>query len=297
MSQERPASYQMVFKRTEAKYLLDDAQRARLEGVMGQAMSPDSFGVSTVRNLYLDTPTLLLARRSIERPTYKEKVRIRSYAPATGGEEVFLELKKKFKGVVYKRRCVVTLDEALALCDGTRDPRDQVELELSCTARREGGLRPVSYLAYDREAFYATDDHDFRMTFDRNVRARWDSLDLATDGGERLLDEGVSILEVKTSKAIPLWLVDFLSEEGLRKASFSKYGTAYRMRYPGGWRPEASAYGKAREPAAAPGRRPATRKPSTLPPLSPAPLRTPALASHAAGASHARGPLHLRDRL
>lgn len=232
-----PVQVQMVFKRTEAKYLLTHAQRSRLERRMARQMEPDQFGPSTVRNLYLDTPTFLLARRSLDHPLYKEKVRVRSYRPAGPGDRVFLELKKKCEGVVYKRRCTCELEEALGLCACRRPPVGQVEREIAFTAQREGGLFPVAYLAYDREAFYAPHDRDLRMTFDRRVRARWERLSLSDDAGEWVLGQGLNVLEVKTSKAMPLWLVSYLSGEGLRKTTFSKYGMAYRQRFPCGFKP------------------------------------------------------------
>ncbi|WP_165443479.1 polyphosphate polymerase domain-containing protein [Olsenella sp. Marseille-P4559] len=235
---QAPVHVQMVFKRTEAKYLLTNAQRSRLERLISAHVAPDEFGPSTVRNLYLDTPTLLLARRSLGHPLYKEKVRVRSYRAAGEHDKVFLELKKKCDGVVYKRRCTMELDDALGLCQCLREPWTQVELELAVTAAREGGLLPVAYVAYDREAFFSTEDRDLRLTFDRRVRARWSSLSLTEDVGEPVLSQGLNILEVKTSKAMPLWFVAFLSEERLRKATFSKYGTAYRLRYPKGYRPQ-----------------------------------------------------------
>ncbi|MCH3956911.1 MAG: polyphosphate polymerase domain-containing protein [Olsenella sp.] len=232
-----PAQVQMVFKRTEAKYLLTDEQRSRLERRMARQMEPDEFGPSTVRNLYLDTPTFLLARRSLDHPLYKEKVRVRSYRPAGPGDKVFLELKKKCEGVVYKRRCSRELGGALDLCACRRPPVGQVECEIAFTAQREGGLSPVAYVAYDREAYYAPRDRDLRMTFDRRVRARWEHLSLSLDTGEWVLGQGLNVLEVKTSGAMPLWLVSFLSEEGLRKITFSKYGMAYQWRFPRGFRP------------------------------------------------------------
>ena len=286
-SPEQPR-YQLTFERTEAKYLLTDAQRARLMRAMATAMRPDEFGPSTVRSLYLDTPAMLLARRSLDHPAYREKVRIRAYGPATGADPVFLELKKKCDGITYKRRCALPLEDALALAAGTRDPQGQVELELSCTARREGGLLPAVLVAYDRQAFYATDDHDFRMTLDRRPRVRWDRVDLADDSGELLLSPGLSILEVKTSRAMPLWLVEFLTAEGLQPASFSKYGAAYRLRYPRGWYPETSTFlpasapaplsssGPAPTPRPTPARVPAPT-PDPAPTPRPPPARVPAL--------------------
>ena len=218
---------QMVFKRYEIKYPLSEGQRERLERAMAEHMVPDEYGPSTVRNVYYDTRTHLLARRSAEHPHYKEKLRVRSYVPATGDTPVFVELKKKCDGIVYKRRCTLPLYEANALLMGRRAPQTQIERELSFSASRYEGLMPSMYVAYDREAFYAADDHEFRMTFDRAVRCRWSDLSLAgTTAGRLLTPTGQSLLEVKCASGMPLWLVDFLTEERIFKGRFSKYGAA-----------------------------------------------------------------------
>ncbi len=218
---------QMVFKRYEIKYQLTDAQRERLEQEMAAHMAPDEYGASTVRNIYYDTPNLLLARRSAEHPYYKEKIRVRSYAPADGETSVFLELKKKCDGIVYKRRCTLPLHEAHALLTGTREPQTQIEREIAFSASRYEGLAPAMFVAYDREAFYAKDDHEFRMTFDRAVRCRNSAVTLAgSTRGHVLTPADQSLLEVKCASGMPLWLADFLSAEGIYKGSFSKYGAA-----------------------------------------------------------------------
>ena len=222
---------QMVFKRYEIKYQLNDAQRSRLERVMAQHMVPDEFGPSTVRNIYYDTPTHLLARRSAEHPYYKEKLRIRSYASAGDETPVFVELKKKCDGVVYKRRCTLPLSEGHALLMGERAPQTQIERELAFAAGRYEGLAPAVFVAYDREAFYDEHDHEFRMTFDRAVRCRWQGVGLAgSTAGALLTPADQSLLEVKCAAGMPLWLVDFLSAEGIFKGRFSKYGSAVALR-------------------------------------------------------------------
>lgn len=218
---------QMVFKRHEIKYRMGEKQRERLEEVMARHMAPDSHGPSTVRNIYYDTPSHLLARRSAEHPYYKEKLRIRSYVAAGQGDPVFLELKKKCDGIVYKRRCTLPLGEAHELLMGQRSPRTQIEREIAFSASRYEGLRPAMLVAYDREAFYARDDHEFRMTFDRAVRCRWDDVTLAgSTDGVLLTPSEDSLLEVKCAHGMPLWLADFLAEEGIYKKRFSKYGAA-----------------------------------------------------------------------
>ena len=219
-----------VFQRMEMKYQLDDAQRARLERLMSAHMAPDEWGPSTVMNVYYDTPSRLLVRRSSEHPLYKEKIRTRRYGMQASDAPVFLELKKKCEGIVYKRRATLAPEAASAMLAGKGAPTNQIEQELDFTIRRYGGLEPAAFIAYDHEAFYAPYDHDFRMTFDRRVRCRFEDMSLdAGDAGTQILADGLSLLEVKTSRAIPMWLVRFLSEEHLYKTHFSKYGTAYAL--------------------------------------------------------------------
>ena len=219
---------QLNFKRQEIKYRLDEGQRACLEFVMGRYMAADEHGPSTVRNVYYDTPSHLIIRRSTEKPTYKEKLRIRSYTDVTDETPVYLELKKKVRGIVYKRRVVLPLGEAQATLDGSRAPQGQIEREIAFSAGCYEGLYPAMYLGYDREAFFARDDHEFRITFDRNVRCRWSDVTLeGSTEGIQLLGEGESLMEIKGVGAMPLWLAHFLDAERLRKASFSKYGAAW----------------------------------------------------------------------
>ncbi len=218
---------QLVFARYEIKYLVSDRQRARIEAVMSEHMTPDEWGPSTTRSIYYDTPSLLLARRSAEHPLYKEKIRMRSYHAAGPSDDVFCELKKKCHGVTYKRRFQSSYSYATRLLAGLVEPSGQIERELAFTRERYEGLQPAVFLAYDREAFYAFDDHEFRITFDRNIRWRRSELSLgAGTEGRALLERGTSCMEIKCAGAIPLWLVRVLSDEGLRKSHFSKYGAA-----------------------------------------------------------------------
>ncbi|MBR1830382.1 MAG: polyphosphate polymerase domain-containing protein [Atopobiaceae bacterium] len=220
---------QLTFKRYEIKYQLTEEQCDRLMQAMSPYMVPDQYGPSTVCNVYYDTPSSLLIRRSLEKPLYKEKVRVRSYGTPRPGQDVFLELKKKSEGVVYKRRATMSAERAELFLAGRGDPQNQIERELDFSIKRYGGLIPATYIAYDRVAFYAADDHEFRMTFDRRVRYRTEALDLAQgDAGTQILPDGKVLLEVKCAGAMPLWLVRFLSEERIFKTSFSKYGTAYQ---------------------------------------------------------------------
>ena len=88
---------QTVFKRYELKYMLTLEQKERMETAMSPYMELDKYGRTTIRNIYLDTDSYRLIRRSIEKPAYKEKLRIRSYSRATADTTVFVELKKKYE--------------------------------------------------------------------------------------------------------------------------------------------------------------------------------------------------------
>ena len=225
---------QTIFKRYEVKYRITREQKERLLKVMADHMRPDKHGESTILSLYFDTPDHLLIRRSMEHPEYKEKIRIRSYGVPAAGREVFLELKKKYQKVVYKRRLTVTEEAAWkALCRGERlqtpDYQSlQTAREIAFACSRYPGLAPRMMICYDREAWYDKWDHDLRITFDRNVR--WRDRDLALslgDHGTPVLAEDEILMEIKTGSAIPLWLTEFLSLEGIYKTSFSKYAHAY----------------------------------------------------------------------
>lgn len=224
-------AYQTVFKRYELKYLLTEEQKAKILEAMAQYMDLDEFGRTTIRNLYFDTDSYRLIRHSIGKPTYKEKLRIRSYSQAGPDSTVFVELKKKYKHVVYKRRVSLPEEEAMAwVCKGNPRPKDsQILEEIDYFLDYYKTLRPVVFLSYEREAFYAKDESDFRVTFDDNILCRQNDLSLRSEVyGTPLLPEGMVLMEIKCSGGIPLWMTRVLAEEHIYKTSFSKYGTAYR---------------------------------------------------------------------
>jgi SPX domain protein involved in polyphosphate accumulation len=221
---------QMVFKRYEMKYLLTKEQRDYIQQEMSAHMIPDIHGKNTLLSLYLDTPDFLLIRRSIDKPVYKEKLRMRSYGMAKNDTEVFLELKKKYDGVVYKRREAMTLLELERyLKTGTLPRNTQIMRELDFAMKRYRGIAPAVLLSYEREAFYDKDNHEFRMTFDENILWRTDELALNRGiYGAPVLAPNQVLLEIKTADAVPLWLVQLMSQMQIRGTSFSKYASAYR---------------------------------------------------------------------
>lgn len=224
-------AYQAIFKRYEIKYLLTLNQKETILKAMKPYMALDKYGRTTIRNIYFDTDNYRLIRRSIERPAYKEKLRIRSYRQAEPGSPVFVELKKKYNSVVYKRRLAMPEKEAMDWICGIppKESNTQIAAEINYFLDYYRTLRPTVFLTYEREAYYSLDGSDFRVTFDDHILSRQDDLSLEADvGGTSLLPEGMVLMEIKTSGGIPLWMTHALSQERIYKTSFSKYGTAYQ---------------------------------------------------------------------
>lgn len=222
---------QMVFKRYEIKYLLDRKQRDKVLKAMEPYMEMDGYGHSTIRNIYYDTDHFRLARRSLEKPVYKEKLRVRSYRAAGPEDRVFVELKKKYDGVVYKRRFDIPEAQAGEYLSGRAAPgQTQITREIDYFLRFYETLAPKVFLSYEREAYYTKEPSDFRVTFDENILWRETDLSLRRGiYGENILQPGQTLMEIKTPGSIPLWMVKTLSEEGIRQTSFSKYGHAYEI--------------------------------------------------------------------
>ena len=223
-------AFQTVFKRYELKYMLTLEQKEKILQAMANYMKLDKYGRTTIRNIYFDTESYRLIRRSIEKPAYKEKLRIRSYAQATADSTVFVELKKKYDRVVYKRRLPLREADAMAwLCHEKACPVDmQISREIQYFTDFYSKLKPTVFLSYEREAYYDKGGGDFRVTFDDHIIVRQTDIDLcAPIYGTPILPEGKVLMEVKCAGGIPLWMVEVLSRERIYRTSFSKYGTAY----------------------------------------------------------------------
>lgn len=223
---------QTVFQRYELKYLLTMAQKETVLKAMQPYMTLDKYGRTTIRNLYYDTDTYLLIRRSIEKPAYKEKLRIRSYSQTDDNSAVFVELKKKYKHVVYKRRISLPYTDATAWLSREKHPakHTQIANEIDYFLDYYGSLHPTVFLSCERKAYYGNDGSDFRVTFDDNILCRQEDLSLESEVyGTPILPEDKVLMEIKCSGGIPLWMTHVLSEEKIYKTSFSKYGTAYEM--------------------------------------------------------------------
>ncbi len=219
-----------VFKRYELKYMLTLEQKQKIIEAISPYMQLDRYGITTIRNIYFDTDNYRLIRRSIEKPAYKEKIRIRSYSQATSDSTVFVELKKKYEKIVYKRRLPLCEQDAMSwVCREEDCPvNTQISREIDYFIDFYGKLNPTVFLSYEREAYYDNGGGDFRVTFDDNILCRRTDVNLcSTTYGTPILPEGKVLMELKCSGGIPLWMVEVLSRERIYKTSFSKYGTAY----------------------------------------------------------------------
>lgn len=229
-------AFQTVFKRYELKYLLTKEQKEKVLQAMEPYMALDQYGRTTIRNIYFDTDNYRLVRHSIEKPDYKEKLRIRSYSRAEPDSTVFVELKKKYQKVVYKRRISLREEEAMEWVLGEQQcPQDtQISEEVDYFLKYYKYLHPVAFVSYEREAYYSKDQSDFRVTFDDTILCRQEELSLESEAyGTPLLPEGMVLMEIKCSGGVPMWMTRVLSKEHVYKTSFSKYGTAYQtMIYP-----------------------------------------------------------------
>lgn len=219
-----------VMKRREMKYLLNEEQTAFVRKCLEGHMKEDEFGKTSIQSLYYDTPDYRLIRYSLEHPAFKEKMRLRSYGLATENSPVFLELKRKAKHIVYKRRIQCTVGAAKQFFAGKADafPEGQISREIAVFRDYYQELRPACMIIYDRIAYYEPGG-SLRLTIDENPRYRMDGLDLTKSlRGELLLPRGWTILEIKIQDAMPIWLADILDKGKIYKCSFSKYGEAYK---------------------------------------------------------------------
>ncbi len=227
-----------VFNRYEHKYMLDRETFEKVIKILDEHMDMDSHNKGhtpyTISNIYFDTPDDYLIRTSLSKPDYKEKLRLRAYGIPDGDSKVYLEIKKKFKGIVNKRRTTLRLLEAYDFVTTGKAPEPKEYMNTQVLREIEYFLKvydlsPKLYLAYDRIAYFERDNKDLRISFDMNIRSRRYDLRLENgDFGERLLDGEFYMMEIKTSLAKPLWLTHMLDELNIKRRSFSKYGTEYK---------------------------------------------------------------------
>ncbi|MDR0838621.1 MAG: polyphosphate polymerase domain-containing protein [Oscillospiraceae bacterium] len=229
-----------IFSRFENKYRLNGDTFRRVRAAVAENMEPDAYNhdgcTYNIRNIYYDTADGAMIRNSLAKPRYKEKLRLRAYGETGSEDTVYLEIKKKFSGLVSKRRSALTLSEAYAFLDGGALPQPRGDMNAQVLREAQYILQrkillPTAYLAYDRLAYFGVGLHDLRVSFDTNIRTRRDALRFEDgDYGEPLLAPDSWIMEIKVAQSIPLWLCKLLSKHEIYPESFSKYGEEYKIR-------------------------------------------------------------------
>ena len=225
--------YENIFRRVEEKYLLTKKQKDLFLKKIDKYIEKDKFYESTITNIYFDNKNNDLIVNSLEKPIYKEKIRLRSYKKAPNlDDEVFLEKKDKYKGIVGKRRIKMTLREYYDyIYNHKYDKDNQIMKEIDYFINYYE-LEPSVFIAYDRKSFKGKDNSSLRITLDTNLRSRNEDLFLELgDAGKKYFKDEYYIMEIKTLGSMPLWLVKSLSELNIFPASFSKYGKIYENNY------------------------------------------------------------------
>jgi hypothetical protein len=219
-----------MMQRYEMKFILTKDQLVAFKNALNGHMEVDQYGKTSIASIYYDTPDYYLVRTSLEKPVYKEKIRLRSYGLANEDKHVYLELKRKVSGLVYKRRISLKEETATSFLNKKSNLKDnQISREIEYFRNQFNKLEPKIMIIYDRTS-YAETNGDIRLTIDENPRYRTYDLNLHTSmEGNLLLPSGSAILEIKVQQELPLWLVNILSTYKIYKNSFSKVGEAYKL--------------------------------------------------------------------
>ena len=219
------------FSRVETKYMLSADQIPEIEKVlMDHGLIKMDFGNTLIQSLYYDTPDHLLIRQSLERPGFKEKLRLRTYGEAYSGSSAYLEMKRKYKGIVYKRRTMMSLQAAMKVPEKADmpDSAGQTGREILWMVKRYHPV-PAVVIRCNREQWIHSVNSEFRITIDRDICFRNWNLDLrANESHIPLTDASQRLMEIKAGNAIPRWLVKILWETGSQHVHYSKYGLAYQ---------------------------------------------------------------------
>ena len=215
-----------TFQRIEKKYLLDQKQYQELKEKLMDHVVPDKYFETSIRSLYYDTDKFELIRRSIEKPEYKEKLRVRSYGKADQDDEVFVELKKKLDGMVYKRRTKARYADLMNNIEKVDFKDRQVGNEIRYALNYYGKLRPAVYIGCKRHSYSGKDDESLRVTFDSDISYRMKDLSLNESDKDKKVTDKI-VMELKVKDAMPLWLTSLLDEVKAYPRGFSKVGTAF----------------------------------------------------------------------
>lgn len=218
-----------IIDRCEQKYFLTNKQYEELMNKIEKKLEKDKYFSETIYNLYFDNDIFELINRSLDKPEYKEKIRLRSYEIVNNTSNVFLEIKKKYCSHTNKRRIIMKYCDYLNYINQNIVPDSckQIFNEIDYCFKKYV-LKPKIKIRYDRKSYYLKEDDKFRITFDNNVRYSFKNLDFTVFNKEdKLLFKNGFIMEVKTFRGIPLWLNAIFSELKIYPTSYSKVGEIY----------------------------------------------------------------------
>ena len=221
--------YQSIFERVESKYVLNRTQYDQLMDRIINRLQEDLFPHSNISSIYFDTDDYRLARAALDKPAYREKLRLRSYGMKDDSSEVFMELKKKYLGVIYKRRRAMSYHDSMNyILFGKKPDNTQIINEIDYMMKKYPDLKPRVLISYQRDSYVFVDDNNIRITFDYNVRYSLDNVTLKNNRAEKqLTGEDTVIMEIKSLNAMPLWLTEILDEMKIFPGNYSKYGQIY----------------------------------------------------------------------
>lgn len=218
-----------IFNRVEQKYILTKEEYKKLFSKINNYLEKDKYYQSKICNLYFDNDNNDFIVNSLEKPIYKAKIRLRSYSVPNLNDIVYLELKGKYDGVVFKRRVDIKLkDFNYYMKTGIikKEYNNQIMKEIDYVIKKFN-IYPKLYIGYDRLSYYDKNNINFRVTFDFNLRSREDELKLELGDNGNLYNKDLVIMEVKSLQSIPLWFTKILSNMKIYPNSFSKYGEIY----------------------------------------------------------------------
>lgn len=219
-----------IFKRVEQKYILSFKEYKLLQKMIRERFNKDKYYKSKIYNIYFDNDNNDMIINSIEKPIFKDKIRVRSYSEVKDDDDiVYLEMKQKYKHVVYKRRVMMTFKEYNDYINNhvISDNAGQIMKEIDYYINYYK-VFPYMSVMYDRVSYYSKEDENLRVTFDSNLRSRRCNLGLCDDKiDEKYFDDDMYIMEVKGINNLPKWFVDVLSTNKIYPRSFSKVGSIY----------------------------------------------------------------------
>lgn len=237
-------------ERHEAKYVIPHALVGEIREYLRPFCEPDFNGHGdppeyVINTIQLDAPGMPLHYAKEWESLNRFKLRVRTYGQEVGKAPVFMEVKRKIRGMVVKTRTAIPFekwsgdlfrDKPIRIDFRTR--REEVGFLDFLRLTKQIGARPVTIIRYVRESYFGRNDHYARISFDRKLEyqpttewnswgrgGRWISMDSSLQQGKLYPFSGV-VLELKTLCDAPQWMMDLVMNFDLMRVGNCKYSTA-----------------------------------------------------------------------